>query len=117
MEVENTHEIDALRESIISNLVRLDCSFDFVKSLQTSKHGWKKGYNLLAGGGVADLKFDFLPPLTKVKGWVRSEMTASLHYEASCTVSETDRSLQAFTCVCEGLVLCLVSLVYLTLII
>jgi hypothetical protein len=97
------------KEIVIANLIRLDYTFEIVKSLQTSKHGWKKGYNLLSSAGVGELKFAFNPPLAMVKGWVRSELTANRYYESSCTVSEVDHSLQAYTCVCEGIVFHLLS--------
>jgi hypothetical protein len=105
----NTLEIVQPREIVIANLIRLDYTFEIVKSLQTSKHGWEKGYNLLSSAGVGELKFAFNPPLAMVKGWVRSELTANRYYESSCTVSEVDHSLQAYTCVCEGIVFHLLS--------
>lgn len=98
------------RELVIRNLSRLNITFEWIESLQTSPHGWKKGNNLFSGGAVGDLKFSFKPPLTIVEGWVRSEMTANLHYGTSCTVLAdpvNGRSLQAFTCVCEGTTLLL----------
>jgi hypothetical protein len=102
MELEYTEKNIPQRQEIISHLSKLNFNFDRVKAVQSSPHGWKKGYNLLSGGGVGELRFAFPPSLTEVTGWVRSEMTANLYYETSCTIFEANWTLQSFRCVCEG---------------